>query len=130
MRVKVAATVVAAVVVASAHGSTLPPPSFRLAWFPSAIAAAGPRVAIVSDNCTILVATLAANSKRVAVSAPRQCRDNESDVALWDLWLGRARHNHDRRTEPARRVVRALDRTASPRAAPPARRRLGLDGQR
>ena len=90
MRVKVAATFVAAVVVASAHASTLPPPSFRLAWFPSAIAAAGPRVAIASADCTILVATLAGNSKRVAVRAPRQCRDNESDVALWDLWLGRA----------------------------------------
>jgi hypothetical protein len=90
MRVNVAATLVAAVVVGSAHASALPPPSFRLAWFPSAIAAAGPRVAIASADCTMVVATLAANSKRVAVRAPGQCRDNESDVALWDLWLGRA----------------------------------------
>jgi hypothetical protein len=88
--VTVAATLVAAAVVASTQASALPPPSFRLAWYPSALAAAGPRVAVAASDCRILVAALAADSKPVAVRAPKQCRDRESDVALWDLRLGRA----------------------------------------
>jgi len=90
VRVKVAATLVAAVVVASAHASALPRPSFRLSWYPSALAAAGARVAVAAADCRILVAALAAGSKPVAVRAPQQCRDEESDVQLWDLRLGRA----------------------------------------
>jgi hypothetical protein len=90
--VKAAATLaaVAAAVVTSAYASVLPPSSFRLPWYPRALAAAGPRVAVAATDCTILVSAIAANSKRVAVRAPKQCRDEESDVALWDLWLGRA----------------------------------------
>jgi hypothetical protein len=88
--VKVAATLVAAGVLASAHASALPPPSFRVAWAAAGLAAAGPRVAVAAHDCRIRVAALVTRAKPVAVRGPQECRDDETDVALSELWLGRS----------------------------------------
>jgi hypothetical protein len=75
-------------VVAGAHASTLPPPSFRVAGSARVLAAAGQRVAIATDTvCAVRVAVLAARAKPATVR-PRECGSGES--AIWDLWLGRS----------------------------------------
>src|SRR5207245_9350305 len=85
---KLAATAVAAAVVASAHASALPPPSFRLAGYPLALSAAGARIAVAtSAGCTIRVT---ARGKPVAVGPPAQCRAGGGDVGVDGLWLGRS----------------------------------------
>ena len=56
---KLAATAVLVAALGSAHGSALPPPSFRVGGYPLTLAAAGPRVAVGTSSCAVRVADLA-----------------------------------------------------------------------
>ena len=85
---KLAATAVLVAVLGSAHGSALPPPSFRVGGYPLALAAAGPRVAVATSSCAVRVANLVSGARPVAVRQPQACRSG--DAAVDDLWLGRS----------------------------------------
>lgn len=91
---KLAAAAIAAGIVTGAQPSALPAPSFRVPGQVTALAAAGPRVAVATtggrSSCLIRVAALASGRAPTAVAPPRSCRDEEATIWVDDLWLGRS----------------------------------------
>ncbi|MEP6976927.1 MAG: hypothetical protein ABI948_02620 [Thermoleophilia bacterium] len=86
---KLAAIAVIGAVLGSAHGSALPPPSFRVGGYPLTLAAAGPRVVVATSSCAVRLADLARGTKPVAVRQPAACRSDDP-AAVDAIWLGRS----------------------------------------
>ncbi|MDQ3822592.1 MAG: hypothetical protein M3321_05065 [Actinomycetota bacterium] len=90
---KLAVTAIVVTIVAGAHSSAPPAPGYRLPGQLRALAAAGPRVAIATSGgpASCLIRVVALTSRRAtAVAPPRSCRDEEADVWVSELWLGRS----------------------------------------